>query len=168
MRLLVWLLVASSVILLSGPIAHADNRSVVGLLEKVRIFPGDLEVVAKLDTGADHSSLHAVDIKRFERDEERWVRFSVVNYEGRKVTIERKVFREARIKRHDRRAPRRPVVTLGVCLGNVYRVVLVNLVDRSRFRCRMIIGRSFMGDKLLVDPSEKYTVEPICKVPGGD
>ncbi|MEJ2719013.1 MAG: ATP-dependent zinc protease [Deltaproteobacteria bacterium] len=163
MRLLIWLLFSSTAIVLAASTMSADDRQVVGLLEKVRISPGDLVVIAKLDTGADHSSLHAVNIERFVRGGEKWVRFSVVNYKGQNVTLERKVVRESRIKRHKRRAPPRPVVKMGLCLGNVYRRALVNLVDRSRFRCRMIIGRSFMGDRLLVDPSKKFTVEPTCR-----
>ena len=163
MRRLVWLLLALSATAIFAVPAQADDRRVVGLLEKVRIFPGDLEIVAKLDTGADHSSLHAVDIKRFKRGGEHWVRFRVVNYEGQMVTIERKVVRKSRIKRHDRRGRGRPMVEMGICLGDVYRVALVNLVDRSRFRCRMIIGRSFMGDRLMVDPSKKFTTEPNCR-----
>jgi hypothetical protein len=162
MRLVAWLLLALPAVVVFALTVLADDRQVVGLLERVRITPGNLVIVAKLDTGADHSSLHAVDIVRFERAGEKRVRFTVVNHEGQKVTLERKVFRESRIKKHDRLGPRRPVVKMGLCLGNVYGQGIVNLVDRSRFRCRMIIGRSFMGDRLLVDPSKKFTVEPTC------
>lgn len=143
--------------------ATADKRNVVGLVEEVKITPGGMSLEAKLDTGADHSSLHAENISRFKRGGERWVRFDVVNAEGDRITLERELARVARIKRPDDRPQKRPAVMLGVCLGNVYKEIEVNLVDRSRFRTKMLIGRSFMKDKLLVDPSKKNTVKPECE-----
>ncbi|MEW6533450.1 MAG: RimK/LysX family protein [Thermodesulfobacteriota bacterium] len=142
--------------------AEAEGRTVVGLVEEVKITPGGLTLEAKLDTGADHSSLHAVNISRFRRGSERWVRFDVVNTEGDRVTLERELARVSRIKSPDDRPQKRPTVMLGVCLGNVYKEIEVNLVDRSRFRNKMLIGRSFMKDKLLVDPSKKFTLKPTC------
>ncbi|MEW6113012.1 MAG: RimK/LysX family protein [Thermodesulfobacteriota bacterium] len=142
--------------------AAAESRTVVGLVEEVKITPGGITLEAKLDTGADHSSLHAVNISRFRRGSERWVRFDVVNAEGDRVTLERELARVSRIKSPDDRPQKRPAVMLGVCLGNVYKEIEVNLVDRSRFRTKMLIGRSFMKDKLLVDPSKKNTVKPTC------
>jgi hypothetical protein len=153
-----------TLVLLTIAVASAagDSRTVVGLVEEVKITPGGLTLEAKLDTGADHSSLHAVNISRFRRGSERWVRFDVVNAEGDRVTLERELARVSRIKSPDDRPQKRPTVMLGVCLGNVYKEIEVNLVDRSRFRNKMLIGRSFMKDKLLVDPSKKNTVKPTC------
>ena len=39
----------------------------------------------------------------------------------------------------------------------------MNLVDRSGFQYRMLIGRKFMEGAVIIDPSAKYTVEPECK-----
>lgn len=142
--------------------AVADTKPVVGLVEKVRIYPGDLILSAKVDTGADNSSLHAPEVTRFNRADEKWVRFEVVDEDGHSVTLERKIVRIARIKRPQGRRQRRPVVMLGICLGNIYRQVQVTLVDRGRLRYPMLIGRSFMQDALLVDPSLRFTVEPRC------
>lgn len=46
-----------------------------GLNEYARPGDLDLEVAAKLDTGAKTASLSARDIKRFKRNGESWVRF---------------------------------------------------------------------------------------------
>jgi hypothetical protein len=143
-------------------------KQAVGLVEPVRIDPSGLVVDAKLDTGADNSSIHASHVVRFKRRGESWVRFQVVNSEGKSETLERELVRIAKIKRPTGKSQKRPVVMLGVCLGNTYREVQVTLVDRSQFRYRMIIGRSFLVDDFLVDPSKKYTVRPVCPRRSGD
>jgi hypothetical protein len=140
----------------------SSETPVVGLQENVRVDPGGLIFAAKLDTGADHSSIHAEDVSLLERDGETWVRFQLVTAEGRSVQLERKLVRLARIKKAVGKKKARPVVTLRICRGSISREIEVNLVDRSGFRNRMIIGRSFMTDALLVDPSRQFTAEPRC------
>lgn len=144
------------------------GKEVVGLVETVRIQPSGLIVDAKIDTGADNSSIHASDVHRFKRRGDSWVRFRVENREGKSETLERELVRVARVKRPSGKSQKRPVVMLGICLGTIYREVEVSLVDRSRFRYRMIIGRSFLGKDFLVDPSKKYLREPACRDRPGD
>ena len=143
--------------------ATAGEKTVVGWIEKVRIYPGNFLVHAKLDSGAEYSSLDAANLTQFDRDGQPWVRFDVIEGEGQKITIERPLLRNATIKRHYPQAQKRPVIKLGVCLGNLYKETEVNLVDRTGFNYRMLIGRKFMEGAVIIDPSAKYTVEPECK-----
>lgn len=53
----------------------AAEKTVYGLNEYARINDPDIQLAAKLDTGAKTASLSARDIKRFKRDGETWVRF---------------------------------------------------------------------------------------------
>ena len=142
--------------------AAGEDKLVVGWAEKVRIFPGNVVAHAKLDTGADNSSLNVPIMQEFTRDRAKWVRFEFTSREGKTVTFERKVVRVAKIKQHEGERRERPVVRLGICIGNLYREAEVNLVDRSVFEYEILIGRSFMANKLQVDPSKKYTVDPSC------
>jgi hypothetical protein len=150
------------------PIASAmqaigsEPLKVVGLVENVRVDPEGLIFKAKLDTGADHSSVNAQSIHRFKRRGVRWVRFQLVTGDGRTVSLEQELVRLVSIKGPGGKKRRRPVVMLTICLGTVSREVQVNLVDRSRFNYKMLIGRSFMRDAFLVDPSLKFTAEPQC------
>lgn len=155
------LTVLLSSILSSFP-AAAQNKDIVGRLEKVRIYPGDLVLRAKLDTGAKNSSLHAPSITRFDKDGETWARFSVKDHRGEEATIERRIVRQAKIKQKMEDSESRPVIMLGICLGKQYREVEVNLVDRAEFNYQMLIGRSFMIGHVIVDPELKYTSEPAC------
>ncbi len=134
----------------------AQDRMVVGWVEKVMICPGNLVLHAKLDTGARHSSLNAQNMKLFKRQGKAWVRFDVVNRSGQRETFEKPVVRTAKIKDHIRPADRRPVIQLGICLGDYYKEIEVNLTDRSEFKYQLLIGRSFMAEHFWVDPSTKY------------
>jgi hypothetical protein len=140
----------------------AGNKQIVGWVEKARISPGNLVLKAKMDSGADNSSLNVPNVDEFERKGEKWVRFELVNEQGQSVVIERRLVRLARIKRHRGMRQERPVVRMGICVGNYYREAEVNLVDRSRFKYPLLIGRSFMGDNLVIDPSAQFTLEPGC------
>lgn len=154
-----------TVLLASSPSYAANgekSKDIVGRVEKVRIYPGELLLRAKLDTGAKNSSLHAPNLVKFEKNGEAWVRFSVKNHLDEEVKIERKIVRQARIKQKGRALERRPVVMLGICMGRQYREVEVNLVDRTDFIYPLLVGRGFMIGHLVVDPELKYTAEPEC------
>ena len=141
----------------------AQNKVIFGRIEKVRVYPGGLLLHAKLDSGADHSSLNAPDLAVFERQGERWIRFRLTDEHGKSLVMERKVQRMAKIKRNGLPSQSRYVVRLGICLGDIYKEVDVNLVDRSRYKYPILIGRSFMAGNVLIDPAVKYTAAPHCK-----
>jgi hypothetical protein len=162
----VWLIAICLLVFLSNPtIAFPLEKKIVGLIEKVKICPGALEIMAKVDTGATHSSLDVSHIVEFERNNVRWVRFDVANHKGQKRTIEREIFRKTRIKRHKEKPASVYVVKLGICLGDHYREVEVNLADRTGFNYRMLIGRSFIKDVFIVDPSLRFTTRSSCNEP---
>lgn len=149
----------------AGPVlaAEADAKLVVGWIEDVFVHPGDLLIRAKLDTGADISSLHAVAIEEFDKKGERWARFTLLDAGGKKILLERQVVRDITITRHRGREEKRVVVLLGICLGTLYKMVEVNLVDRSGLKYAMLVGRSFLADAVLIDPSRELTTRPHCE-----
>lgn len=141
----------------------AAQPTVVGWIEPVTLGSEGLVVPAKLDTGADTSSLDASDITWFRRPDGDWVAFDVVGKDNRKVRLERKVERVARVKKASGGVQERPVVLLGVCLGNTYQVTEVNLTDRTGFKLPFLVGRSFLAERFAVDSSRTDTLEPACR-----
>lgn len=141
----------------------ADSRQIMGVIENAEIFPGNIIIQAKLDTGADNSSLNVRHLNEFDREGVPWVQFEVTDREGKTVTIERNLLRTAKIKRHKGPRQERPVVMMGICIGNYYKEVEVNLVDRDRFKYQLLIGRSFLKGAVVVDPAQEYTIEPGCR-----
>lgn len=148
--------------------ADADQamggKTVFGWSESVRLYPGDLRLNAKLDSGAETSSLHAEPIERFTRHGEQWVRFRIVLSDGAvSETLERPLVRMVRIRQIGREALVRPVIELGVCIGRVYRGdVQFSLEDRSGFDYPALLGRRFLADIALIDPARKFMAEPDC------
>lgn len=143
--------------------AYAQRKETVGWVERVLIHPQAIVVHAKLDTGADYSSLNAHDIEEFERDGKHWIRATVTNRFGNDSQIELPIRRYAAIKKHNAKTERRPVVRLKLCIGHVLQETDVNLVNRTNFEYQMLIGRSFLAGNLTIDPASMFTVEPSCK-----
>ena len=136
---------------------------VMGWIERVEVLPHRLLMEAKMDTGAKTTSIDAADIVEFSRGGKKWVRFNVSDRKGRTVTFERPVFRIARIRRSEMKTTSRPVVKLPLCIGSFLREVEVNLAKRTHLNYPLLVGRSAMTGKVLVDSSRKFTKDPMCQ-----
>ena len=143
----------------------ARDKQIVGWAEIVSIYPGSIKIKVKLDTGADHSSLNANNIEHFDVAGESWVRFELRNFEERLETYEARIMRMAKIKRLGQEAVNRPTINLGICIGNTYKEVEVNLTDRSGFNYQMLIGRSFLKGSFLIDPELSFISSEECMNP---
>lgn len=142
------------------------EKEVVGWVETARIYPGGIELRAKIDTGAETTSLNCNCIQYTDHDGEKWVRFTIKNHVGNSLEIEKKIQRIAIIKRHYGESQERPVINLGICLSGTYRETEVNLVDRSGMNYQLLIGRYFLQDHFIVDPATTYTKAPNCSTTG--
>ena len=145
---------------------HANSASeqltTIGWIETVRILPEGFDLQAKIDTGADNSSVDIMDWKIIERDSKEWVRFKVRNNKNKTHIFERPLQRYAKIKRKQSEALKRPVVEMGICIGKDKMQVPVNLAKRENFEFRMLIGRSVLKGRFLVDSSTTHTKSPEC------
>jgi len=131
---------------------------IIGEAEKVTIKSKDLRLNARIDTGAQTSSLGAIDQQPFERDGKKWVQFSVQDPNtGTLVDYKLPVVRIAEIKRHGAETQKRYVVKLKVILGNIEMEREFTLADRSRFTFPMLIGRNVLSGKYIVDVNRKFS-----------
>ncbi len=146
----------------AADISRPSTLPVAGWLERARIWPGNILLESKLDTGARTSSLHAANIQQHKRDGKVWVAFDVSGQNALTARIERPLVRLARIKSALGADEARPTVTLGICIGTVYRVTEVTLVDRSDLTKPLLVGRRFLKGRLLVNANRRHLLEPTC------
>ena len=138
-----------------------EQLLVAGWLESVILEPWNIKLRAKLDTGAKTSSLHAVDIERFERDDKEWIRFRTTDPIEKNAlrSLEVPLVRDVKIKRHKFKAQTRPVVEMTFCLdGQIYNSEF-SLTDRSRFNYQVLLGRRILQQGILVDPAATFTLK---------
>lgn len=150
--------------------AKTETRTILGGLEHVYLDPPGMEFSARIDTGAQTSSLNALDIVEFERDGKPFVKFSVLHPQtGEKMELTRRLRRYVRIKeRGDRESQRRPVVRMRVMLADIDEQINFTLEDRTRFKHQVLIGRNFLQDLAIVDVSKKYTTVKTDNSETGD
>lgn len=141
---------------------YVGDKLLVGEIETVHIMPSDIQMLARIDSGATTSSLDARNITRFERDGKDWVRFDLVNRQTEGVkTIERPVVRNARIvQSNTEEHERRPVVLMNLTLGDIEQMVEFTLSDREHLTYAVLIGRNVMKDIILVDVGKKNIAPP--------
>ncbi|MGH1370884.1 MAG: ATP-dependent zinc protease family protein [Cellvibrionaceae bacterium] len=138
--------------------ALPDHKmTLIGQVEYVDIFPTGLRQKARIDTGAETSSIDARDITEFERDGKPWLQFSVIDRVSEeaivfKLPIERTVL----IKRHGADRTRRYVVSMTIAIGDLRDSVEMTLADREQFDYPVLIGRNFLQGQAIVDVSRKF------------
>ena len=132
-----------------------------GYLEMVTIDDVNLPVVAKLDTGADTSSVHATDIYEFkDTDGTDKVRFRIVTETATSDLIERPLVRTAKIKgKGDNPSVERPVVELRFLFSDFEIETQVTLADRDRYSTDLLFGRNTLTEaKVFVNPGATYVL----------
>lgn len=120
---------------------------------------GVAEIKAKIDTGADNSSLHAFNIRRFERDGEQYVRFELHPHQRKRkpsVKCEAPVVMERRVRNPGGRMETRPVIKTRLVVAGREIEALVNLTTRDEMTFRMLLGRRTLREHFLVDPGMSY------------
>ena len=150
------------VLALGAGAVRADDRKIVGWIERVALTTEGLAMDAKVDTGADFSSVHADAITYFMRDSTRWVEFTLSDRNAKTLRLSRPLKRIARIKKKTQGYQERPVVVLEICIGDARHPAEVNLAQRGHFKYPLLLGRNFLESRFLVDPGAKYLLEPDC------
>lgn len=143
-----------------------QNLQVLGWIENAYLIEPDFELKAKLDTGALTSSLDARIIKKFRQYGKRWVRFAVRNPKtGEETVLVRERERTIGIVQHEGDNEIRPTVRMAVCIAGIERLIEVSLVDRSRFKYPLLLGRRTLDDIAIVHPGETFMAESKCNAP---
>jgi hypothetical protein len=132
------------------------EKKIIGRTERVRVIPGDFVFDARIDTGANTSSLGVDSLEIINEDGQEWVEITI---DGKKSKHE--IVKYIYIKEHGEEASKRPVIQVRLILGEVSESVNVTLANRSNFKYNLLVGRNMLHDRFIVDVSLRYTVEPM-------
>jgi len=147
------------------PVMASDSLKIVGWVEFIRLEPWGIKMPARVDTGANTSSMSARDIEVFRKNGKQWVKFTFDFRKGseeRSVEIERPLLRMLKIKRHDGPSQERPVISMEICLADEVRETEFDLIDRRALNYPVLLGRRTLAGYVLVDPARAYLTKAVC------
>lgn len=134
--------------------SEALNKQVLGRLERVHFVGNGFSVRARVDTGAQTSSLHAINIEEKEIGGNQYVQFDTFDDDGNRYSLLKRVKREALVRSTSGDANRRFVIEMAVKIGAQTHHVQVNLSDRSELENRFLVGRNLLMGNYIVDVSQ--------------
>jgi hypothetical protein len=147
---------------MTNPGDRATELPVIGWREWVGLPELGVEAVkVKVDTGARSSSLHAFNLEHFERNGERWVRFSIHPLQrDAKTTVRAECalhdIRKVRNPGGGGREEMRPVILTEVRLGGQRWPIELTLTRRDAMGFRMLLGRQAVRGRFLVDAGRSF------------
>ncbi|HSG43001.1 MAG TPA: ATP-dependent zinc protease [Anaerolineales bacterium] len=141
-------------------IKKGSHLPIIGWREWVGLPEFGIKAIkVKVDTGARSSSLHASDLREFDRDGEKWVRFKVHPIQRKRevtVEIEARIIDYRSVRSSSGKASIRPVVSTQLTLLGVTWSVELTLASRDKMGFRMLLGREAFRGRFLVDAGKSY------------
>ena len=131
---------------------------IAGGIETLYVTSMAMPFHARMDTGAETSSIDAQNIRPFERDGEKWVSFDITNRKnGETKHFEKPIKRKTNIIRTGEKE-RRYVVLLDIKMGQDMINAEFTLNDRSKFDYQVLIGRNIINGRFIIDPTLENTM----------
>lgn len=119
---------------------------------------------AKIDTGAATSSLHAVDIKPFQRGTEEWVRFRIPKSPHHDAQMcEERIFTKRKIKSSNGLIDHRYVIETVMEMGPLIWMGQMTLANRQSMAFPILIGRRALKRGFRVNCGKRWLLGiPEC------
>ncbi len=155
----------SAVLSESVSLRSADRKPVnriIGWLEDVLLVDTRVHLNAVMHTGVIVSAINARNFEGFVRNGSDWVRFSVRKAGREAVTIERPVVRFYRLQTEGAPDKIRPIIRMKLCVAGYVEDADFILRDKVSEGYSIVLGRSFLARKFLIDPRRKFLANGAC------
>lgn len=141
---------------------YPEKVKIIGWREWVGLPELGIEKIkAKIDTGARTSTLHAFDLKFFKKKGKEWVTFKLHPKQRREDIVVQCVCElfDVRLVSDSggHRAPRY-IIKTPLVLGKETWPIEITLATRGSLRFRMLLGRSAIKGKYVVDCAQSYVM----------
>lgn len=146
----------TAAIALSGCSQDDNAKKVVGETAQISLTDGNIDYLARIDTGARITSVHALDMEVAEGSPDKkdnigkLLTFNTVNEKGESKPVTAKIIDVAKV-RNAQGVEYRYVVELNLNWQGMDKSVHVNLRDRSAMSYKLLIGRNWLSDDFVVD-----------------
>lgn len=120
---------------------------------------GVKRIKVKVDSGARSSSLHAVDLRLFDRNGVKWATFKIYPVQRSRVDmveVEARILEFRSVKSSSGLAQMRPVIVTDVALLGTIWPVELTLASRDNMGFRMLLGREAFRGRFFVDGGKSY------------
>ncbi|WP_217706483.1 ATP-dependent zinc protease [Salinivibrio sp. EAGSL] len=138
----------------------SNDKVCVGWREWVSLPELDIaRIKAKIDTGARTSCLHTFKIEEFEKSGQAWVRFWVHPNQGddeTAVQAEAPVLARRLVRDSGGHEQLRYVIQTTIKARTLCYPIEMTLTARDNMRFRMLLGRTAMAGKIIVDPMSSF------------
>ncbi|MDY6980013.1 MAG: ATP-dependent zinc protease [Pseudomonadota bacterium] len=141
----------------------SDHKlQVIGWREWIRLPELGIEhIKAKVDTGARTSALHTFDLEPYDDNGVRMVRFKVHPVQHKlkpEVECRCPVLDERQVTDSGGHQEQRIVISTLACMGDYCWEIEMTLTNRDSMRFRMLLGRTAMAGRFLVNPRVSYRI----------
>jgi hypothetical protein len=116
-------------------------------------------IKAKIDTGARSSALHAFSIEPYRKKGQRWVMFAIHPVQKRDdiiIECHAPVKDQRIVSDSGGHKQRRYVIETQLLIGQSLIVAEMTLTNRDSMRFRMLLGRTAMNNRFIIDPAASY------------
>lgn len=140
----------------------ACGPKTLGWVEPVCVAGPAAPLMAKLDTGADRTSIDARRIERIERQDGVYLRFRLAGDEG--PEFELPLAGAVRVRRQSTAAAERSTVRVVLRLSGQTLETEASLADRSGYDYPVLIGRDVLAGRFRVDSARVQTTSAECGI----
>lgn len=140
------------------------NKDILGWREWVSLPELGVDLIkVKVDTGAKNSALHAYNSSLIKKNGENWIHFEVHPEQSNNDTVKSCAVRlidQRWVTNSGGTSEKRFVIETPIRIGCREWPIIITLTNRDEMGFRMLVGRSAIKGKYMVDPARSF----CCKL----